>query len=39
MRLVQAFIRPEYGERFTLNDDGKTYSLETSKREFPNRRA
>lgn len=36
MRIVKVFVRPDDGERFTLNKDGKTYSLEAMKRDFPN---
>lgn len=31
----KVFIRIDDGERFTLNEDGKTYSLEMMKKDFP----
>ena len=36
MNKILKFIRVDDGEEFTLNKDGKTYSLEFMKREFPN---
>lgn len=35
MRIVKVFVRPDDGERFTINEDGRTYSLEAMKRGFP----
>jgi hypothetical protein len=32
---IVAFIRKDDNEMFTLNSDGKTYSLEFMKRNFP----
>jgi hypothetical protein len=32
----KVFIRKSDGEVITLNEDGKTYSMESSKKEFPN---
>ena len=32
----KVFIRKDDGERFTLNDDGVTYSMEAMKKDFPN---
>jgi hypothetical protein len=35
MDKIIKFIRIDDGEEFTLNEDGKTYSSEFMKREFP----
>lgn len=35
MKKIIKFIRVDDGEVFTLNSDGKTYSLELMKRDFP----
>jgi len=32
---IKVFIRKDDGERFTLNEDGVTYSMEAMKRDFP----
>lgn len=34
-KLPKTLIRPDDKERFTLNKDGETYSLEFMKKEFP----
>lgn len=36
--MKKVFIRKDDGERFTLNDDGETYSLEAMKRDYPGHR-
>ena len=35
MRKPKAYIRPDDKEVFSLDEDGKTYSLELMKKEFP----
>jgi len=35
MRKIVKFVRKDDGEEFTLNSDGKTYSLAFMKRRFP----
>lgn len=35
MKYPIAFIRPDDGTIFSINEDGKTYSLKKSKEQFP----
>ena len=35
MNIPKAFVRPDDGIVFSINEDGKTYSLKKSKEEFP----
>lgn len=36
--MKKVFIRIDDGERFTLNKDSKTYSMERMKKDYPNHR-